>query len=92
MYIRQTENMAETNKRYLLLTSSIFQPVKQPESCICGNSRLLIPQAIAVAGGWGKRGWGTGTSIYPACPSAKATLLGVNAKNKVLTANNASGK
>ena len=33
-----------------------------------------MPQTITVAGGWGKRGWGTDTSIYPAGASARATL------------------
>ena len=37
-------------------------------------SRAIIPQAITLSGGWGKRGWGTGTSIYPARLSAQESL------------------
>ena len=59
-----------------------FQPVKHPAS-YAGNR--LVGRAII------RRDWGTGTSIYPAHPSAQATLsfAMISRENEVLTAKNA---
>ena len=77
LYIQQTEKWAVASKRYEATADIIdFQPVKHPASC-AGNlliKRAIISRAITAAGGWSKRGWGTGTIIYPARPSAQATL------------------
>ena len=66
-------------RKQALATADIIdcQPVKHPASCASKQliSRAIIPQAItAVAGDWGKRGWETGTSSYPARYSAQGTL------------------
>ena len=72
-YKRQAENSAVANKQSIIYS----QPVKHFPDLVSSNqliSRAIIPQAITFARGCGKRGWGTGTSVYPARPPSQGTL------------------